>query len=721
MLLARTTFGLLCRQTAFRFAHRTYATAAIENLRNIAIIAHVDHGKTTLVDQLLRQSGTIKRLSTLEQLQLSPAASSSPASGPGEAPTRLDNGFITRVMDSNDLEKERGITILSKCTSIMWNGMQINIVDTPGHADFGGEVERIMSMVDGVVLVVDATEGPMTQTRFVLSKALERGLKPLVVLNKADRPTSRPAQVESDLFDLFATLGATDEQMDYPVLYASAKQGWAQAEPPVLTTSSESGVELAEGSDGTMTPLLSLILSGTPAPTHLSRNDSFRMLTVQLESDPYLGTLYLGRIHSGEIKVGDEIVALAPADAPDPSATNTDTDKATDTPTIVATGKIKKLFSRLGLEKVERQSAGAGEIVSIAASLKLPPGVSGINLTFVTSSASSDPSQLKPLPSTPISPPTISTYIYPNDSPFASREGTKLTSQLIRDRLYKEAETNVALRVLPGPTTESLELRGRGILHLGVLFEQMRREGFEFAIGPPKAVLKPDPEFVEKGGEPNESTGAGMLEPIEECVIRVREEYAGSVIEKLTLRKGEMKAYYAADSEAGGEEGFVRIEMDVPARGLIGYMAGEFKNDVHGEGTLNHLFSRYEKYKGPIGSRRTGSLISMAIGESSGYAMAPLQARGVMFISPGTQVYPGLVIGETNKPGDLSVNPCLKKQLTNIRAAGADEKIVVAPPKQMTLEEYISWMEEGEVVEVTPKNVRLRKVDFKEKRRGGKK
>ncbi|KAF5367751.1 hypothetical protein D9758_009863 [Tetrapyrgos nigripes] len=672
----------------------------------------VDHGKTTLVDQLLRQSGTLKRLSPQEQLQLTPAASASSASGPGEAVTRLDNGFITRVMDSNDLEKERGITILSKCTSIMWKGTQINIVDTPGHADFGGEVERIMSMVDSVALVVDATEGPMTQTRFVLSKALERGLKPVVVLNKADRPTSRPAQVESDLFDLFATLGATDEQMDYPVMYASAKQGWAQLEAPALTNTAELDTEAYEADpDKNMKPLLDLILSSAPAPSQLSRTDPFSMLTVQLESDPYLGTLYLGRIHSGEIKIGDEVVALAPLASPSPGSS---APTPAEGPQILSTGKIKKIFSRLGLERIERPSAGAGEIVSLAlSSLKLPPGTSGINLTF--SSSSTPPSQLQPLPSTPISPPTISTFIYPNDSPFAGKEGNKLTSQVIRDRLYKEAETNVALRVLPGPTTESLELRGRGILHLGVLFEQMRREGFEFAIGPPKAVLLPNPEFIEKGWNINERTGDGMLEPIEECVIRVKEEYAGSVIEKLTLRKGEMMNY-ASGAEAAGEEGYVRIDMEVPARGLIGYMAGEFKNDVHGEGTLNHIFSRYAPYSGPIASRRSGSLICMAQGESSAYAMAPLQARalgGGMFISPGMDVYPGLVIGETNRTGDLQVNPTVKKQLTNIRAAGADDKIVLAPPKQMTLEEYISFMEEGEVVEVTPKSVRLRKVNFK--------
>ncbi|KAK0463177.1 GTP-binding protein TypA [Desarmillaria tabescens] len=619
-----------------------------ENIRNIAIIAHVDHGKTTLVDQLLRQSGTLSPSSTV---------------GANEPPTE-------RVMDSNDLEKERGITILSKCTSIKYRDNLINIVDTPGHADFGGEVERVLSMVDGVALVVDATEGPMTQTRFVLGKALARGLKSLVVLNKADRPTSRPAQVESDLFDLFATLGATDDQMEYPVVYASAKEGWATFDqPPPAPT------------NGNMEPLFDLILSQVPPPTHLSSDDPFSMLTVQIESDSYVGMLYLGRIQSGQLRVGDTLWAL-----------DAEGNKVGD-------GKVKKIFSRAGLERVERDVAAAGEIVSIAG-IKIQAGIGGVNVSLV-----SPGDDVKPLKTTPIDPPTISVRIYPNDSPVAGKEGSKLTSQVIRERLLREAETNVALRVLPGATAESLELRGRGVLHLGVLFETLRREGFEFTIGPPKAVMIPDPD------NPGQK-----LEPIEDCVIIVKEEWAGTVIQKLTMRKGEMKNYEPA------EPGFMRIEMEVPARGLLGYMAGEFKNDVHGEGTLNHIFKGYMPYKGTIDTGRNGSLISMSLGESSAYAIAPLQARGIMFIHPTTNVYPGMVIGECSKASDLYVNPCEKKKLTNIRAAGADEKLVIASPRIMSLEESIAYMADDELVEVTPKAIRLRKaiLDQKKRMRGAK-
>ncbi|KAI3595038.1 gtp-binding protein [Moniliophthora roreri] len=684
--------GLPARRAAFsRHDHslqlrRSYATVQGElidqqNIRNIAIIAHVDHGKTTLVDQLLRQSGTIKRLSSLEQLQLKPTSSSAAGT---TADSVVDGGFITRVMDSNDLEKERGITILSKCTSINYKGSLINIVDTPGHADFGGEVERIMSMVDGVALVVDATEGPMTQTRFVLSKALARGLKPLVVMNKADRPSSRPAQVEADLFDLFATLGATDEQMEYPLLYASAKQGWAQPELPTIA-----GPENAEASPATteaddtlstrMTPLFDHILSHVPPPTHLNRIVPFSMLTVQIESDPYIGMLYLGRIQSGTLQIGDNLIAL-----------DADGNKCGE-------GKVKKILSRVGVDKVERQVAGAGEIVSIAG-IKMQQG-GGVNVTLVAVDGWGE-DRPKPIETTPIDPPTISMFVYPNDSPFAGREGTKLTSQVIRDRIYKEAETNVALKVLPGPSAESLELRGRGVLHLGVLFETLRREGFELSIAPPKAVMKPNPDAQGKKGL------QAMLEPIESCTVYVRDEYAGKVVEKLTMRKGEMTSYQTGEPE----EGWVKIEVDIPARGLIGYMAGEFKNDVHGEGTLNHYFKDYEPYKGPIDTGRNGALICMAQGESSAYAMAPLQARGLMFIHPQTNVYPGMVIGECSKSEDLYVNPCLRKQLTNIRAAGADEKIVISSPKIMTLEECMAYMSDDELVEITPTSIRLRKL-----------
>ncbi|KAG5642598.1 hypothetical protein DXG03_002496 [Asterophora parasitica] len=635
------------------------------------LLYDVDHGKTTLVDQLLRQSGTIKQLSATEQVLYTPPST---ATSTTTADSAIDNGFITRLMDSNDLERERGITILSKCTSVTYNGNLINIVDTPGHADFGGEVERILSMVDGVALVVDATEGPMTQTRFVLGKALSRGLRPLVVLNKADRPSARPAQVESNLFDLFATLGATDEQVDYPILYASAKQGWAQDTPPVSTP----GTALIPVND-TMTPLFDLILSHVPAPTHLERTTKpFRMLTVQLESDPYVGMLYLGRIHSGVLRLGDTVAAI---DAEGKK---------------VGEGKVKKIYGRKGLERTEKDVAGAGEIVSVAG---IKNG--GINVTLVHAYGWGEEGP-QPLPSTPIDPPTISIFLHANDSPLAGQEGIKLTSQVIRDRIYKEAETNVALTVLPGPTSESLELRGRGVLHLGVLLETLRREGFELGVGPPKAVMRPNPDVP-----------GGMLEPIEECTVLVREEYAGGVVQKLTMRKGEMISY---EADADGE-GWVRVVMEIPARGLIGYMSGEFKNDVHGEGTINHIFKGYEPYRGAIDTGRNGALISMAAGEPSGYAIAPLQARGVMFIQPGGQVYPGMVIGESSKSQDLYVNPCVKKQLTNIRAAGADDKIVLSSPRIMTLEESLAYMGDDELIEITPISVRLRKVVLDMKKR----
>ncbi|KAF8057408.1 P-loop containing nucleoside triphosphate hydrolase protein [Lyophyllum atratum] len=646
-----------------------------KSIRNIAIIAHVDHGKTTLVDQLLRQSGTIKQLSATEQVLYTPTSSS--AASNTTADSAIDNGFITRVMDSNDLERERGITILSKCTSVNYNGNLINIVDTPGHADFGGEVERILSMVDGVALVVDATEGPMTQTRFVLGKALKRGLKPLVVLNKADRPTARPVQVESDLFDLFATLGATDEQVDYPLLYASAKQGWAQDTPPTPAPGSPSSAEVTP-TNTNMTPLFDLILSHVEPPTHLDRTQPFSMLTVQIESDPYVGMLYLGRIHTGILRVGDTVWAI-----------DAEGNKVGD-------GKVKKIYGRKGLERTEKDVAGAGEIVSIAG---IKNG--GVNVTLIHPDGWSEDGP-KPLPSTPIDPPTISIFVHANDSPLAGQEGTKLTSQLIRERIYKEAETNVALTVLPGPTSESLELRGRGVLHLGVLLETLRREGFELGVGPPKAVMIPDPDPERKGR---------MLEPIEECTVLVREEYAGSVVQKLTMRKGEMISYDA------DEDGWVKVVMEVPARGLIGYMAGEFKNDVHGQGTINHIFKAYEPYRGAIDTGRNGALVSMASGEPSGYAIAPLQARGTMFIHPGGQVYPGMVIGESSKSQDLYLNPCVKKQLTNIRAAAADEKIVLSSPRIMTLEESLAYMGDDELVEITPSSIRLRKVVLDMKKR----
>ncbi|KAH6892823.1 hypothetical protein BKA70DRAFT_837586 [Coprinopsis sp. MPI-PUGE-AT-0042] len=531
-------------------------------------------------------------------------------------------------------------------------------------------------MVDGVALIVDATEGPMTQARFVLSKALALGLRPLVALNKADRPSAqgegKREQVESELFDLFVKLGASDEQADYPIVYASAKEGRASLEPPTL------GGPVNDN----MKPLFDTILSHIPPPTHLdvSAEAPFRMLTIQLESDPYVGTLYLGRVHSGQLTLNMPLVALNAAGEK------------------VGEGRVKRLYARRGLDRFEKEIAGAGEIVSIA-------GIKGggVNCTLVSVGEGEDAGALQ---TTPIDPPTISVVIYPNDSPLAGQEGSKLTSQMIRERIYKESETNVALQVLPGPTSESLELRGRGVLHLGVLFETLRREGYELSVGPPKAVMKPD---VEPPGQ--------LLEPIEEVSIFVHENYAGQVVQKLTMRKAEMISYDTDDSQ----EGWIKIVMHVPARGLIGYMAGEFGNDVHGQGTINHIFKGYEPFKGAIDTGRNGALISMASGESSGYAMMPLQARGTLFIGPQTMVYPGMVIGESSQSQDMYLNPTVKKQLTNIRAAGADDKIVLSSPRTMSLEENLSYMADDELVELTPGSVRLRKVilDQTKRMRGG--
>ncbi|KIJ47173.1 hypothetical protein M422DRAFT_45781 [Sphaerobolus stellatus SS14] len=428
-----------------------------------------------------------------------------------------------------------------------------------------------------------------------------------------------------------------------------------------------------------MIPLFDLILSHVPPPTHLTRDGPFSMLTVQIESDPYVGVLYLGRIHSGTVSVGDTVWAI-----------NSEGKKVGD-------GKVKKILGRRGLDRVEKTVAGAGEIVSIA-------GIKGggINMTLVHPEGWGETGPVA-LPTTPIDPPTISIVVYANDSPLAAQEGSKLTSQMIRDRIHKEAETNVALNILPGPTSESLELRGRGVLHLGVLLETLRREGFELGVGPPKAVMIPNPD----PGAPKGS----MLEPIEECTVVVKEEYASSVVQKLTMRKGDMISYDAED------DGWVKIVMDVPARGLIGYMAGEFGNDVHGQGTINHIFKGYEPHKGAVDTDRNGALISMTAGKTSAYAMVPLQARGVMFIHPQIQVYPGMVIGESSKPQDIYINPCIKKQLTNIRAAGADDKLVLNSPRTMSLEECLAYMGDDEIVELTPQNIRLRKAVLDPKKR----
>ncbi|KAF9138916.1 hypothetical protein BGX30_008582 [Mortierella sp. GBA39] len=589
----------------------------VENIRNIAIIAHVDHGKTSLVDKLLAQSGE--------------------ALG------------STRVMDSNTLEKERGITILSKVTSVAYTSpdakvMKINIVDTPGHADFGGEVERILSMVDGVALIVDASEGPMTQTKFVLNKALSLGLRPLVVLNKVDRPTSRVDEVDGLLLDLFGSLGATDEQMDYPIIYASAKEGWA-------TRSMDEPRE-------NMKPLFDLIVDHVPYPK-VDRSDVFKMLVTQIDSNPYLGKCFLGKIAGGTLKIGDKMQALSPEG------------KQTES------GRVTKIFVRRGLEMIPVTEAGAGDIVT----------VTGVANATVNSTLC-DLTVTDPLPSNPIDPPTIAMKFAVNDSPYAGEEGKNLTSNMIRERLMKEAETNVALQVIESENKEAFEVRGRGELQLGVLIETMRREGFELSVSPPRVVFK-----EEKGQR---------LEPIEEVTIDVGNQYTGTVIEKLSKRKAEMKSF-----DENGDK--TRIVFECPTRGLLGYSA-EFKNDTSGDGTLNHTFLEYAPFKGGLERTRKGSLVAMgSVGSATSYALNLIEPRGKLFIRAGEKVYAGMVIGESSRTGDLEVNPTRAKQVTNIRTVAKDENIVLRPPVEMSLESMISYIAEDEVLEITQSSLRIRK------------
>ncbi|KAJ3023763.1 hypothetical protein HKX48_001291 [Thoreauomyces humboldtii] len=590
----------------------------VEKIRNLAIIAHVDHGKTTLVDQLLRQSGAAKM-----------------ASG-------------ARVMDSNDLEKERGITILSKSTGITYKGFRINIVDTPGHADFGGEVERVLSMVDGVCLVVCGTEGPMTQTKFVLSKALEKNLKPLVVMNKVDRGTARPDQVEDELLELFIGLDANDRQLDYPILYASAKDGWA-------TTA-------LDGSRDSILPLLDQILEHVPPPA-VDRTTPFSMLVTQIESDPYVGKCYMGKIQSGILRVGDKIKSL-----------NTEGKVAVE-------GRVTKILLRAGLEQVPTEIAGAGDIVSVA-------GIDGayVNHTICDSAVT------QPLPFTKVDPPTISMFFYVNDSPLGGREGKFLTSQVLRERLLKETETNVALEVVEHG--DAYEVKGRGELQMGVLIETMRREGFELSVSPPRVIYR------------TEGTGKDkqVLEPVEELTIDVEHEHAGTVIEKITKRKGEMKSYNESGDKA-------RLIFQIPTRGLLGYPA-EFKNDTHGQGTINYMLLGYEPYKGALERTRKGSIISTASGETTAYALVAIEPRGKLFIGPGAKVYPGMIIGEHNREHDLEVNPAKSKHLTNVRTAGKDDSLRLVPVEQYGLEKMIAYVQDDEVIEITPSIIRTRKKEL---------
>ena len=592
------------------------------SLRNIAIIAHVDHGKTTLVDQLFRQSGTFRENQRIEE----------------------------RAMDSNDLEKERGITILAKCTSVEWDDhhgttTHINIVDTPGHADFGGEVERILSMVDGVILLVDSSEGAMPQTKFVTGKALALGLRPIVVVNKIDRPDGRPQEVLDEVFDLFVSLDASDEQLDFPVLYASGRNGYAS--------------EDMDARSGDLTPLFEKIVSHVPAP-RADETGPFKFLVTLLDRDNFLGRILTGLVASGSIKVNDPIHAL-------------DADGK-----VVETGRASKLLAFQGLERVPVDEARAGDIVSIA----------GLTTATVANTIA-NPGVTEPLHAQPIDPPTLSMRFAVNDSPMAGREGAKVTSRMIRDRLEREAESNVAIRVTESADRDSFEVAGRGELQLGVLIETMRREGFELGISRPRVLYRED----ENGNR---------TEPYETVVIDVDDEHSGTVVEKMAIRKGEM-----TDMRPSGG-GKTRITFSAPSRGLIGYH-GEFLSDTRGTGIMNRLFEKYGLHKGSIEGRPNGVLISNGTGEAVGYALNMLEERGALFVSPQEKIYEGMIIGENAKPDDLEVNPMKSKQLTNFRSTGKDDAIRLTPPRIMTLEQAIAYIDDDEMVEVTPQNIRLRK------------
>ena len=594
------------------------------SLRNIAIIAHVDHGKTTLVDQLLAQSGIF----------------------------RANEAHAERAMDSNDQERERGITILAKCTSVLWHGAagdtRINIIDTPGHADFGGEVERILGMVDGCVLLVDAEEGVMPQTKFVLGKALKMGLKPIVCLNKVDRAHADPDRVLNDAFDLFAAIGATDEQLDFPHIYASGKNGWAT-------------MDMSKPNDN-LAPLFDLIVSHVPEPTAIARRDEpFQILSVLIENDPFLGRLLTGRIQSGKATPGMPIHALS-LDGKE-----------------IERGRITKVLAFRGLKRQPIDDAEAGDIVAIA----------GLSKATVADTLCAM-EVTEALPAQPIDPPTISMTVSVNDSPLAGREGDKVQSRVIAARLLKEAESNVAIRVTQTPDKDAYEVAGRGELQLGVLIESMRREGFELSISRPRVVFQTDPETGDR------------MEPVEDVMIDVDDEYTGIVIEKLSARKAELK-----DMGPSGA-GKTRISLMSPSRSLIGYQ-GEFLTDTRGSGVLNRVFSHYEAYKGAIDPGRKGVLVSNSDGDTTDFALWNLEDRGFMFVGGGEKTYQGMIIGENARSDDLDVNPLKAKALNNIRASGKDEAVRLTPPRRMTLEQAIAYIEEDELVEVTPKSIRLRK------------
>ncbi len=586
------------------------------NLRNVAIIAHVDHGKTTLVDRLLQQSGTY----------------------------RDNQRQVERAMDSNDLERERGITILAKATSILWQGNRINIVDTPGHADFGGEVERILNMVDGALVLVDAAEGPLPQTKFVVSKALKMGLKPIVVINKVDRSDARPVEVVNEVFDLFAALDATDEQLDFPILYGSAKQGWM-------------GPALDSPHDAGMKPLFELVLRHVASP-HVE-DGPFRLLGTILEANPYLGRIITGRITSGSVKPNQAVKVL-------------DHDGK-----LIEQGRVTKVLAFRGLDRVPVDDAEAGDIVAIAG---LP------NATVAHTICA--PEVETPIPAQPIDPPTLAMTFRVNDSPLAGTEGDKVTGRMIRDRLLREGEGNVALRVRESDK-DSMEVAGRGELQLGILIETMRREGFELSVSRPKVLLRRD------------GTG-GIEEPIEEVVIDVDEEHSGIVVQKMSERKADLMEM----RPSGGHR--QRLVFYAPTRGLIGYQ-GELLTDTRGTAIMNRLFHGYAPFKGEIAGRRNGVLISNEQGDAVAYAMWKLEDRGPMMIEPGWKVYRGMIVGEHTRDNDLEINVLKGKQLTNIRTTSKDEAVRLTPPIRMTLEKALAYIQDDELVEITPKSIRLRK------------
>ena len=587
------------------------------SIRNIAIIAHVDHGKTTLVDAVLKQSGLFHAKQQVAE----------------------------RVMDSNDLERERGITILAKCASVEWKGVRINIVDTPGHADFGGEVERILGMVNGVLLLVDASEGPMPQTKFVTQKALNLGLKPIVVVNKMDKPDARPDEVHDEVFDLFAILDANEEQLDFPVLFGSAKQGWASLD--------------SETKNEDMACLFDTIIDYVPPPT--VEDGPFRMLVTTLESDPYLGRVLTGRILAGRVDANMTAKAL-----------NRDGDMVEQT-------RITKVQAFRGLDRVAVESAETGDIISIA----------GFNDATVADTLC-DLTVIEALPAEPIDPPTLAMVFSINDSPLTGRDGDKVTSRVILSRLLAEAEGNVALRVREVEDGHGYEVAGRGELQLGVLIETMRREGFELSISRPRVLTRQDLE-----------TGQ-TLEPFEEVLIDVDEEFSGAVVEAISKRKGRME-----DMRPSGG-GKVRLRFMSPSRGLIGYHS-EFLTETRGTGVINRMFREYAPHAGPIAGRHNGVLIANADGKSIAYALMNLEDRGALFIGSGVAVYEGMVIGENSRGNDLEVNPMKAKQLTNIRASGTDEAVRLTTPIRMSLEQSLAYIQDDELVEVTPKHIRLRK------------